>query len=157
MKRIIAFGLFLSLLLGLCGCSAVEKKDAVTFYYRKADYQFGTASGAIGQESREISGQKTNLTYLMSLYFLGPSDDSLKLPFPQGTKVVSAAYADDTVEITLVPGGSMSESAFTLGASCIAMTCFGLTQAQAVRLITEKKELTIERDTIVSTDESIEN
>ncbi len=157
MKKIISLFLALIMLALLCGCSAIRSKDSVTFYYRNAQYQFGTPSGAIGSEKREISGQKNNLTYLNTLYMLGPADEKLELPFPAGTKIKSAYLNEGNVTIELAPGGSMSDSAFTLGCTCLALNNFALTDAATVTIVTEKKSLTIARDSAVLTDSTASN
>lgn len=156
MKKIISIFLALTLLL-LCGCGGIRRKDTVTFYYRNVQFQFGTASGAIGSEKREISGQKNNLTYLTTLYMLGPADEKLELPFPDGTKVKSAVLNENNITIELVPGGNMSDSAFTVGCTCLALNCFDLTQAETVTVTTEKRSLTIARDSVILADSTASN
>lgn len=152
MKRILCLMLSLVILLCFVGCSSIRQKDTVVFYYRNAQYQFGTESGAIGSEKREISGYKSNLTYLTTLYMLGPADEKLALPFPAGTKVTSAVMNEQNITIILAPEGSMSDSAFTLGCTCLALNCFELTDAETVTVSTEKKSLTIARDALILTD-----
>lgn len=157
MKKIISLFLALILLALLCGCGSIRRKDTVTFYYRNVQYQFGTASGAIGSEKREISGQRDNLTYLTTLYMLGPADEKLELPFPAGTNVKTAFLNEGNVTIELTPGSNMSDSAFTLGCTCLALNCFGLTQAETVTIVTEKRSLTIARDSVILTDSAASN
>lgn len=157
MKKFISIFLSLAMLALLCGCGSIHGKDSVTFYYRNAQYQFGTPSGAIGSEKREISGQKNNLTYLNTLYMLGPADEKLELPFPAGTKVKSAYLNEGNVTIELVPGANMSDSAFTLGCTCLALNNFALTDAATVTVTTERKSLTIARGSAILTDSTAAN
>lgn len=157
MKRIIAAVLILTALLGCTGCAQNRGTDTAQFYYRRAEFQYGSSSGVIASEKRRLSGQPGDLNYLMTLYLLGPSSDKLELPFPEGTTLESAEQHGSEITIVLKTGKTLTDSEWTLGSSCIALTCFAYTDAESVNVSNERKNLTIQKDTIVYMDEGLLN
>lgn len=155
MKRLIAAILILTALLGCTGCAQRRGTSTTQFYYRRAEFQYGSASGVIASEKRRISGQSGDLNYLMALYLLGPSSDKLELPFPDGSTLESAEQNESEITIVLKTGKTLTDSEWTLGCSCIALTCFANTDAESVNVSNERKNLTIHKDTILYMDENL--
>ena len=79
MKRSLCILLCVLFLIGLCGCSTPlsGSGEPVSFYYRRADFQYHGTDNVIVPEQREISGHGGDLHYMISLYLVGPLDDSL--------------------------------------------------------------------------------
>ena len=113
MKRIVC--LTVCVLMLLCGCG---KKDTATFYYQRADYHTDMTDGMIAGEERDITGHTDSLSFLISMYLLGPTQSDLISPFPQNTKLLELQQKNTEVIITLSDNlHSMSDGKFTLGCS----------------------------------------
>lgn len=149
MKKLISIILLCAM---LSGCSAGNREGRISFYYRRKEFQFGSQMGAVSSEKREISGSKDNLSYLVSLYLLGPADENLMLPFPDGTRVKKVSADENGLTVELALGGSMNDSSFTVGCSCLSLTLFHLTDADSIAIETEKRSMTIQRDTVLLQD-----
>lgn len=112
----------LLLALLLTGCSTQKQKAGFTFYYPRTEYQYTSEWGAIGSEYRKLTGNPDNISYLLSLYLMGPGDEALNLPFPAGTHLISVQHSDGVWEVELSEF-AMSDSRFTLSCSCLALVC----------------------------------
>lgn len=149
MKRVLIF-LSLAALL-LCGCtrSGERIKDPVSFYYLQAEYQYGTEGSVIASEEREASGHRQDLLYLMKLYMMGPAGEELRSPLPRGIQVLSAEAAGDLVTLTISDtAGGLSDIDFSLAGACLSLTCFDLTEAAKVTIISGERSLTFSQDTL---------
>lgn len=155
MKRLLIFICLLSFL--LCGCSANGQlfKNPVTFYYIQEQYQYGENAGVIAAEEREAAGHQNDLTYLMALYMMGPSEDGLVSPIPRGTRVLEVKNSGTSISLKLSDTTStMSDTDFTRACACITLTLLDMTEAEKVSFQSGSRSLTMSRDTLVLFDNS---
>ena len=155
MKRFLALFLILALLAGFAACSETE---AVTFYYLRNEsaYQFGTPDAVIAGESREAAGHVHDLRYLLILYLHGPVNENLHSPFPSGTSLVNLEQHGTALTIRLSSiASAMKGTDLTLACACIARTCFEITDAQSVTVISTgfgNVAMTLTRDSLLLVD-----
>ena len=153
MKKWIAAGLCLLL---LCGCGRKGKPlfDPVYFYYPRTEYDYGSADSAIAWEAMDGTGHMDDFEFLLSEYFAGPIDEGLVNPFPVGTTLLSARLEEDDFLLEVSAEAlTLPEHQFTLGCSCLSMTCFELTQAETVTVSCGEKSLTIRRNGMLLADD----
>ena len=153
MKKWIAAGLCLLL---LCGCGRKGKPlfDPVYFYYPRTEYDYGSADSAITWEAMDGTGHMDDFEFLLAEYFAGPVDEGLVNPFPMGTTLLSARLEGDDFLLEISPEAlTLPEHQFTLGCSCLSMTCFELTQAETVTVSCGEKSLTIRRNGMLLADD----
>ena len=157
MKRVLSLTLVLIVILNLCGCffSRNGIKEPVTFYYTRASSEFvyGAEDGVIASETREASGHRDNLRYLLAFYLIGPADKELSSPLPRGTVLYALEQETDSVTITLSDtSASLSDSEFSLACACLSMTCMELVPAEEVTVASGSRSLTLRRDNLILTD-----
>lgn len=153
MKKWIAAGLCLLL---LCGCGRKGKPlfDPVYLYYPRTEYDYGSADSAITWEAMDGTGHMDDFEFLLSEYFAGPIDEGLVNPFPAGTTLLSARLEEDDFLLEVSAEAlTLPEHQFTLGCSCLSMTCFELTQAETVTVSCGEKSLTIRRNGMLLADD----
>ena len=149
MKRIISISILLCLL--LCGCGQ-RLKEPVTFYYLNANFE-EDMSTVILSEQREASGHRHDLSYLMALYLMGPTEEDLRSPIPRGTRIYTSAYSEDSVELNLSDTDkTLTDSEFSLACACLSLTCLDLTEAQSVTISSGSRSLTMTRDALLLSD-----
>lgn len=157
MKRIICLLLTFLLLSCLAGCTGSE--DTVYFYYTPSQIDYGADRELLVAEKRSSLSREDELSYLLSFYFQGPLDKDLKLPVPEGTQVVSLRRTGDTLTLTMSQEfGQLKNMDLTLACSCIAKTCFGLTDAENITFVTDFEDgihITVSRDGLVLDDETL--
>ena len=156
MKRAVCLLLCGCCLIALCGCSVFPSGsgEPVSFYYRRADYQYHSSENVIVPEQREISGHGGDLQYLVALYLVGPLDDSLILPFPKETRLLKLEESGDSLLLTLSGNGdSLSDSAFSLACACLALTCLSFSNAEEVTIAGGERTMTITPDNLLLTDD----
>ena len=157
MKRFTACLLTMGLILSLCACAS---PNTVTFYFVRdpGEYQYGAADSVMVGESREAAGHVDDLHYLLTLYFHGPVTDSLRSPFPSGTKLVELTQEADSMTIQLSSIFTMLEGTdLTLACACLARTCFNLTDVGTVTILAAGREtvtMTMERDSLLLADDT---
>lgn len=145
MKRLTALILLLAMLLS--GCSSI--KESVRFYYVRRDYQ-STLEEVIVSEKREASGHEGDLSYLLTLYLMGPSDDSLRCLLPLGISVKSAFNQDGSLEVQLADTSkTLSDSDFSLACACLAMTCMNISQASEIHITSGSRSITMNRNNLI--------
>ena len=133
MKRFIC--LTLALLFLLSGCAAAQLREPVTFYYPRIQYRYGTADGVIAQERRESTGHSGDLSYLLSLYLMGPAEEGLRSPLPKGIVLLSSAIEEGEVQLTLSDSSRlMTEAEFSLACGCLALTAMEITGLDVVTI-----------------------
>lgn len=135
MKRILCA--LLALILLLPGCVPGEKapQDPMTFYYLRDEVSYGAADGVITAESVDAAGHTGDLDYLLALYLAGPLSDHLCNPFPEDVKLAGVSADSGVLTVTLKGSfGSMEDLAVTKACVCLAMTGFGMTDADTVSL-----------------------
>ena len=156
MKRLTSLLLAGILLLSCSGCVRDPQASEVPFYYRRAEFDFGTPDGIIAQELHDVSGHTNDLRYLLALYLQGPSDQELILPFPEGTVLAELTQERKTVTITLSAAASgLEELDLTIACVCLAQTCFAICDAQQVHIQSpvspagKSVDMTITRDSLL--------
>ena len=152
MKRLICTLLAASLLLSLLSGCGQEMKEPVIFYYRKGAYEEKMVSPIAGEE-REVAGHRDNLKYLLTFYLMGPISQELASPLPQGTQLQSINQSSEELTIEISDTAStLSDSAFSLACACLSMTCMGLTNAEAVTVVSGSRSLTLDKDNLLLSD-----
>ena len=142
------------LLLSGCGRSGKPLFDPVYFYYPRVEYEYGYSDGVISWEAMDGTGHMDDFEFLLSEYFAGPIDEGLVNPFPMGTTLLSARLEGDDFLLEISPEAlELPEHQFTLGCSCLSMTCFELTQAETVTVSCGEKSLTIRRNGMLLADD----
>lgn len=156
MKKMLASGMLCLLLLCGCGRSGKPLFDPVYFYYPRTEFLSSGSDSVITWEAMDGTGHMEDYRYLMAEYFAGPIDEGLYNPFPQGTELLRAWVDQDTFFLELSTEAlTMPEHWFTLGCSCLSMTCFELTPVQFVCVNCGQKEITIRRDGILLYDDFV--
>ncbi len=144
MKRILA--LILVFVLMLCGCSSSGEriKEPVTFYYLNGEYAYFSEEGVLVPEIREASGHRDNLSYLMALYLVGPSQDDLVSPLPRGTRIYFSEQTQDTITLKLSDtANTLSDIDFSLACACLSLTCLDLADVETVTVISGERTLSM--------------
>ena len=138
-----------------CADAALPSPEPVSFYYRREDFQYHGTDNVIVPEQREISGHGGDLHYMISLYLVGPLDDSLVSPFPKGTRLLETQQNGMELLLTLSDSAAaLSDSAFSLACTCLALTCMSFTNAETVTVSSEERVMTITTDNLLLSDDS---
>lgn len=148
MKRLLAL---LLALLTLWGCGSKKEESGIRFYYPRRDYVYQVTGGSVAWETRDVTQE--DLSYILRLYLLGPQDENLEAAYPSGVYLESAQVDGSTVTVRLSPiGNRMTDIAFTLAASCLAKTCFGITGTTTLILQSGDRGLTLEESQLTFQD-----
>lgn len=151
--RMAALGTALVLLLSACALWN-RFDDSVSFYYRKAEFDYTGSSPVIGSEKREITGHRGDWNYLVSLYLMGPVDGNLKSPFPAGTRLVAVRREEDTLIVELTDTRSaLTDSGLSLASACLTQTCMEFTDVTAVTLVSGSRSITTTGEELLLTDD----
>lgn len=158
MKRLICALMIICLFLSMAGCSISGSrfKEPVRFYYprHKSGYLYGEADSVIVAEEREAAGHTGHLEYLLTMYLSGSLDEMLASPFPAGTKLLSVAWDESTLLIELSePSHAMTEHEFSLGCTCLTLTCLELTDATEVTVTSADRSVTMGREDVTLYDD----
>ena len=159
MKRfLIILAAILAIILGAAFLTPFrEIQDHVTFYYAQSDFSYASPEGVIGAEIREVNGRCDDLPYLLALYLEGPLAPSLTSPFPgKGTtQILELERKDQVIEVKLSNlDVTMTDSQFSLACACLTKTCLGLTDAQAVKINSGSRCVTMDHHNLMVFDES---
>lgn len=153
MKR--SLGVCLLLCLFLCGCGMERMKEPVTFYYLKSNYEYFSCNGVIDREEREAAGHREDLSYLLALYLMGPTEEELRSPLPRGVWILAAAQEARQITIQLSDTlENMSDLDYSLACACLSMTCLDMTDAERVTIISGDRSVTMGWDTLTLYDGS---
>lgn len=153
MKRWIS-SLLLCLLLVGCGRSGKPLFDPVYFYYPRVANDYVYADSGITWEAMDGTGRMGDYEYLMAQYFEGPIDEGLTNPFPPGTALLAAWVEEDVFYLELSEQAlALPAHRFSLGCSCLSMTCFELTEVSAVTVSCAQQCITIHRDGMLLIDD----
>lgn len=156
MKRVLILVMIIAVMASLAACAGAD--DTVYFYYTPSQISYGSDRDMIVGEARSSLSRDDDLSYLLSFYFQGPLDQELELPVPIGAQVLSIRRNGDTLTLVMSQEFSqLKDLDLTLACSCIAKTCFGLTDATYVSIITETEnplKFTVSRDGLTLTDET---
>ena len=155
MKRLLCLVLALCLILPGCAVSKERLREPVTFYYPRRQYQYGAEDGVISSEQREAAGHRDDLSYLLALYLIGPSDEALVSPLPWGTRILKTTQKGTAVTLKLTDTAlTMTDTEFSLACACLTMTCLSVTDAQTVKITSGSRSVTMSRDNLTLFDDS---
>lgn len=156
MKRLISLAFLLCLTFTGCAKFGDRIKEPVTFYYLRAEYQYGSDSGVIGSEEREASGHRENLSYLLALYLMGPSGEDLVSPIPRGIRFLSVEQTDTLITLNLSDTASvLTDADYSLACACLTLTCLDLTEAETVTVNSGTRSVTMTWDNLILYDSSM--
>lgn len=159
-KRFSILVIVFSLLLSVSGCGSEEKKasDAVQFYYIRSDFEYHSEENVIVAEQRELSGSKDDLSYMLTLYILGPTKEHLISPFPSHAKIIDVKEEDGNISITLSAMDTiLSDSKFSLACGCLAMTVFGIKDCHTVSIFSGERSIILTKDSFTLNDQITQN
>ena len=149
MKRFFPLFLILCLLLSGCGLAGEHFKEPVPFYYLRSEYEYFTQDGVIVSEEREASGHREDLTYLLALYLMGPSEEELVSPLPRGIRIFKSEQTTDGITLQLSDStATMTDLDFSLACACLTLTCLEITDAETVTINSGERSVTMSRDTL---------
>lgn len=154
MKRMLCLMLAVLLLVLICGCSLSQfgKKDNVSFYYPRKEYDFDASDGVISAESRDMAAHASDISYILNMYLLGPLDPNLKTGFPAGTHLKALEYLKSEIIVTLTGESVLSDIDFTLSGICLARTCSEASGISRVTVIRGSQSITFTPDQILFSD-----
>ena len=141
MRKITLWLAVVLLLLSFTGCRKNQQPRYAFYYLRTADtIAFGQSDAVVAPVIREISGQSSDLTYLMRLYFDGPASENFQSPFPQGTQVLNATLEGDLLILEVsTQFSSLENIQLTMAGACLTATGYALTGAQSVQVDCEEE------------------
>ena len=150
MKKFTALMLVLSMFF-LWGCQSAEPNGASFYYSRQPDqFQYFREDGVISYETRDLAGHRNDLRYMVGLYLAGPLDESLALPFPNTIRLLNVVQTGDLIIIELSDHAStLIDSEFTLGCTCLALTCMDFTPCNVVTVTSGSRTITLNKDSIL--------
>ena len=150
MKRFLCLVLIFSLMLSGCFFSGEHIKEPVTFYYVRSEFPFTAKDSILVSEEREAAGHRDDLTYLLALYLIGPTDEDLVSPIPKGTRIYSAEVEGNTVYLNMSNTAStLTDSGFSIACACLSLTCIGLTGAEKVTITSGDRKVTMSAETLM--------
>ena len=154
MKKLLYFFLSVIMLCALSGCQSPDS-NTVTFYYCRNSQTnaYFEENSIICAESRDLTGHRTDLHYMLGLYLTGPMEEDLVIPFSRQTKLLSVQQQDDEILIELSDHTkTLSDSDFSLSCACLTLTCLDFTQCQSVTIVSGDRKVTMNRDNIILQD-----
>ena len=149
MKRSFCFLLILSLLI-IPGCAKDSPEETLSFYYCRKEFAYGTETGIIVPEQRSLPGHEDDLEYLLSLYFVGPQDESCQSPFPKRTQLLAFEQSKDFLLLEITDcSEQLTDAQFSLGCACLAMTCMELTDVKYVTVTSGDAKITLSENSLL--------
>lgn len=147
MKRLLAFSLLCALLLTGCGLSQSSSR----FYYPRAEYLYDDPEPVIARESRDTAGHAQDLRYLLSQYLMGPLDQKLVSPLPQGTRMTALESVGPAITITVSEEAeALSDVEFSLAAACLGLTIMdALGNDGQITLVCGERSFTVTRESLL--------
>lgn len=141
MKRNCCLLLVLVFLLGLCGCSTQpDTQSDILFYYPLVNALDTPCDSIFGTEARTDISPAEPLSGLVTAYLAGPSDATLRNPFPGGTTALSVQVEDTTAVITLSEAfDALTELEMRIACAGLFRTLTDLTACQAVSVTTKAR------------------
>ncbi len=136
MKRIVCFFLIFALLLPLCACRRNTIENPLPFYFLRRDYAFGAHSEVIAPELVDRN-EFSSISKVLHFYLRGPSDSSLKTPFPPGTYLLDAKITGNTLVVTLSDSfAKLTGISLTLACCALAKTAIEFSGVTSVEIRT---------------------
>ena len=153
MKKCIALLLILTCFF-LWGCESAEPNGVSFYYSRHPDqFQYFQDDSVITSEIRDLAGHRNDLRYMVGLYLAGPLEEGLANPFPKTIHLINVEQEEGRITITLSGHSSiLSDSEFTLGCTCLALTCMNFTECTQVTVTSGTRTITLERNNILLAD-----
>lgn len=152
MKRLWVLPLLCALIFTGCGFT----QDSSRFYYPREEYVFNDPEPVITWEARDTAGHTQDLRYILSQYLMGPLDQKLQSPLPQGARIVSLEIVGTDVTVTVSEeADSLSDAKFSLAAACLALTvqdCFS--SDGQFTLICGERSFTVTRESLLMYEEA---
>lgn len=162
MKRHICFLICVLILFSLAACMstpAETPQSPVKFYYPRTEFLYGKPNGVISWEVRSGDVFQEDLALLMESYLNGPTTEQLRNPFPNSLNFLLYSWEEKALfltfsrEINFLKGIDL-----TLACTCIAKTCFDLTDADSIHILSddmkEESVITIYRDQVLTYDDT---
>lgn len=155
--------LILAMLL-LTGCVPGNNKivEPVTFYYCNRNISYTGTEDVISKEIRDGDGMNGDLYQLISMYLEGPDSDELYCNIPAGTEVKAVDIRYGIVYLVLSESfTALTGMDLSLTCTCLALTLYSLTEADAVSISAEnglldgELTITIMESDILLLDESL--
>lgn len=154
MKRLTFLLAALALLLAGCGPSQERSQESVAFYYLRENLDYGNRDSVIVPETREAAGQRRELSYILALYQVGPSEEGLRSPLPEDVRIQSVQVSGRRISLALSDASEdMTDLQFTLACACLSMTSLELVDADAVVITGGSRTITMDRDSLVLYDQ----
>ena len=142
MKRLICFTLCFLLL--ITGCA---HKDTVNFYYLRDSFQYGTHDGVIVAENRDITGHKEHISFLLSLYLMGPQNEGNVTPFSVSARLLSVERKMNGLVITLTDTqDTLTDAEYVLACACMTLTCLEILPIESVTINSGERSQTLSRE-----------
>ena len=144
MNKILSLLLIFSCICCLFGCQeAPEVPDnAVTVYYKRAAFTYGTEDSVIAPSYIVPANPENDLTNLLKEYLTAVPADGFVSPFPLGLSIVSFEVDALTAKIVLTDRiALLSGIDLILACSCLTQTIMGLTDCHEVIISAESKLL----------------
>lgn len=149
MKRMSSLLVLFCFLLSGCNVLGERIKEPVTFYYVRTGYQ-EDMSQIIDSEIRESSGHQGDLSYLLALYSMGPSNDDLQSPLPRGTRITPTEHSEEGIVLSLSGAATeMTDAEFTLAAACLGLTCMELISEENITILLEDRSITVNSENLM--------
>lgn len=154
-RRFLCLILVLSLLLSGCSYFGERIKEPVTFYYLCDNYQEDLCCVIVSEE-REASGHAGDLSYLLALYLMGPTNDEYVMPLSAGTRITSHIDEDHVLLELTSTSQALSDIDFSLACACLTMTCLEIVDAEDVTVRSGDREKTMNLRTLTLYDSTSE-
>lgn len=145
--RILSLILSLGILLSGCGFFGERIKEPATFYYLCDSYQEDLCCVIVSEE-REASGHVGDLSYLLALYLMGPSNDEYVSPLPVGITIASQINSGHIVLELPDTSHTLSDMEFSLACACLTLTCLEITDAEDVTILSGSRTKTMSHSTL---------
>ena len=130
--------------------------NKVSFYYSRSDFAYGSEDPVVVAEMRDISGHEGELQYILSLYLMGPLDETLTGVFPGTTRQVGITQEGDFLKVHLTPiAKTLPDGQFSLACSCLSITFMELTGCTQVTVISGNRSLTLQASDLLLVDTPI--
>lgn len=154
MKRLICFLSILLVFPTLWGCNSTSIDPVSFFYCREPDQiQYFNEAGVICAESRDLTGHRGDLQYMIRLYLAGPLEEGLRCPFPSNTRLLETKKIVSSVRIKLSDmEDSLSDAEFSLACACLTQTCISFSQCTEVIITSGDRSITMNAENLVLSD-----
>lgn len=150
----------LAVCLLLAGCvrqvDSESLKNPCRFYYKTLDANYGKSQYAVDFELRETAGHESDLVWLLSEYFAGPTSKDLVAPFQKSTSLVSVEQNDTNLAICVSRDlAQLSGVDLYLACCCITLTCLEFAGVEAVSIQADgaqldgKEQILLQRDSLL--------